>query len=97
MARGIVHDRAAQGDLIDIWIYSSEAFGEAQADRYLDKLARVFEELAERPTGGRPRDELREGYWSSRAERHVVFYTFDDQTLRIRRVLHGAMDADRHL
>ena len=38
-----------------------------------------------------------EGYWSKRLEHHVVFYTFTDAELRIRRVLHEVLDVGRHL
>ena len=97
MARLVVHDRAARADLIDIWLYSYEQFGERQANRYLDRLGRAFERLAEDPESGTLRDALRPGYWSRRVQSHVVFYTFDEDELRVRRVLHGAMDPDRHL
>ena len=49
------------------------------------------------PPAGSRRDELREGYRSRRLEHHVVFYTFTDAELRIRRVLHEVMDVGRHL
>ena len=46
---------------------------------------------------GRSRNDLREGYWSARVERHVAFYTVSDSTIRTQRLLHKAMDAKRHL
>ena len=39
----------------------------------------------------------RKGYWSKRLEHHIVFYTFTDAEVRIRRVLHEVMDVGRHL
>jgi toxin ParE1/3/4 len=97
MARKLVKDNAAQADLIGIWVYSFETWGEAQADRYLGALENGIRKLVESPRSGNPRDELRKGYWSKRLEHHVVFYTVTDAELRIRRVLHEAMDVDRHL
>ncbi len=97
MPRELVKDKAAEADLIGIWVYSFETWSEAQAERYLGALERGIGELAEDPTRGQARDELREGYWSKRIEHHVVFYTFNDAEVRIRRVLHEVMDVDRHL
>ena len=97
MDRKLVKDRAAESDLIAIWVYSFETWGEAQADQYLAALEKGIQQLVESPGSGKPRDELREGYWSQRLEHHVVFYTFTDAELRIRRVLHEVMDVGRHL
>ena len=38
--------------------------------------------------------QRREGYWSLRVQHHVLFYTFTRQEVRLRRVLHEAMDPD---
>ena len=97
MPRELVKDKAAEADLIGIWVYSFETFSETQADRYLDALEHGIGELGEDPSRGDPRDELREGYWSKRLEHHVVFYTFNDAEVRVRRVLHEVMDVGRHL
>ena len=97
MHRRLVKDRAAEGDLIGIWIYSFETWSVAQADRYLDALERGIGALAIDPTEGKQRDELRAGYWSKQVEHHIVFYTFTDEEVRIRRVLHEVMDVGRHL
>ena len=97
MTRALVKDNAAEADLIGIWVYSFETWGEAQADRYLTALEKGILQLVDSPRTGKSRDELREGYWSKRLEHHVVFYTFTDAELRIRRVLHEVMDVGRHL
>lgn len=97
MPRELDHDQAAEADLIGIWVYTFETWNEVQADRYLDALEHGIGKLVEDPTSGTRRDELREGYWSKRLEHHVVFYTFTDAELRIRRVLHEVMDVGRHM
>ena len=97
MTRNLVKDRAAETDLIDIWVYSFNQWSEGQADRYLSALENGIEKLVDEPEDGKQRDSLREGYWSQRIEHHVVFYTFTDSELRIRRVLHEVMDLDIHL
>lgn len=95
--RELVKDRAAEDDLIGIYVYSLENFGERQADAYLDGLERAIQRLPHRPTKGKDRSSLRDGYWSIRFERHVIFYVFDDAHVRIRRVLHERMDLGSHL
>lgn len=89
--------RAAASDLVGIWRYTFESWGEAQADRYLVRLEHGIRELTEHPERGASRDELRPGYRSKRIEHHVVFYTFTDDELLVRRVLHEAMDVGRHV
>lgn len=95
--RKLVKDRAAETDLIGIWLYTFETWSEAQADRYLDALEDGIGKLATDPRSGHVRNELREGYWSKKLEHHIVFYTFTDDEVRIRRVLHEVMDVSRHL
>ena len=38
MPRQLVKDRAAEADLIGVWLYSYQHWGERQADRYLDAI-----------------------------------------------------------
>ena len=95
--RELVKDRAAESDLIGIWVYTFDTWSEAQADRYLAALEQGIRQLARDPERGSRRDALREGYWSKRLERHIVFYTFTAEEVRIRRVLHEVMDVGRHL
>lgn len=97
MARALRKDSAAGNDLIGIWLYTFETWSETQADHYLDLLERGIRAVAEAPRQGRLRSELKPGYWSRRIEHHVVFYTFDGEELRVRRVLHEVMDLERHL
>lgn len=97
MRRRLVHDRAAEADLIGIWRYSFENWGETQADRYLTALETGIEGLARNPETGDRRESLRSGYWSLHLEHHIVFYTFTEDEVRVRRVLHEVMDSDRHL
>ena len=95
--RKLVKDRAAETDLIGIWLYTFETWSETQADRYLGALEDGIRKVAADPTIGVPRAQLREGYWSKKLEHHIVFYTFTDDEVRIRRVLHKVMDVGRHL
>ncbi|MGE3424831.1 MAG: type II toxin-antitoxin system RelE/ParE family toxin [Dehalococcoidia bacterium] len=96
MTRALRKDRAAESDLIGIWLYTVGSWGEAQADRYLVLLEDGIRGVAKAPKKGRRRDAIRPTYWSRKIEHHVVFYTFTDDEVRIR-VLHEVMDVGKHL
>ncbi|QDT57214.1 Toxin ParE [Caulifigura coniformis] len=95
--RKLLQDRAAERDLIGIATYTYKTWGPRQTDRYLDLLEEGIRRIAQHPEAGEPRDDLLPHYWSVRIEHHVVFYTFTDSEVRIRRVLHEMMDLGRHL
>lgn len=97
MPRTLAKDRAAETDLIGIWVYSFNRWSEAQADRYLSAIENGIQKLVSDPEAGEQRDRLRKGYWSKRIEHHVVFYIFTNNELRIRRVLHEVMDPNINL
>jgi toxin ParE1/3/4 len=96
MRRLVVSDRA-DADLREIWSYSFKTWGEAQADRYLDQPDDGLQGCRIDPERGRPRDDVRAGYWSLLNRRHVAFYTFTDDGVLIQRVLHSSMDPALHL
>ena len=97
MTRQLVTTTEAANDLVEIWVYSYEQWGRAQADSYLSQLEQTIKRLVDDPLLGTSRDQIRRGYRSIRIGRHVVFYTVSDTELRIQRVLHARMDVDRHL
>lgn len=87
----------AVNDLEDIWLFSQRKWSAAQADRYLMSIHEELKGLASEPESGRSADPIRAGYRMHRVARHVVFYTFTDTTVSVRRVLHARMDFLRHL
>ena len=95
--RELVISERAEADLREIWHYSFDNWGEAQADRYLDELDAGMRKRGAEPAGGKQQEAVRSGYWSSRVRKHVVFYTFSDDEVLIQRVLHGSMDPTRHV
>ncbi len=95
--RALLISERAEADLRDIWRWTGEQFGEAQADRYLDGLERGLREVGTEPDRGKRRDAVRPGYWSKHVHRHVVFYVFTQSKVVIQRVLHGSMDPQRHV
>jgi len=52
MMRTIHVHGSAESDLIDVWRYSFEQWGELQADKYLDELDSGIRKLAINPESG---------------------------------------------
>ena len=88
---------AAERDLEDIWLYTLEQWGSAQADRYVDTLAAAFVELARSPKMASACDHIRTGYRRRGVERHMIYLRITDFGIVIVRILHDRMDAPRHL
>lgn len=87
----------AESDLIGIWQYTFEQWDAARADKYLDELDDGIQQLADNPHMGAKRDYVRESYRVLFVNSHSVYYTVTPSTIHIIRVLHGQMDAGRHL
>jgi toxin ParE1/3/4 len=64
---------SAQLDLLDIWLYESAKSTEI-ADRTIDELASVYENLVKFPEMGKSRDELFPGYRSFPKGKFLIFY-----------------------
>lgn len=97
MRRTLVISNRAERDLLEIWLWTREQFGAAQADRYLDDLGAGMRSCGARPEAGQDRNALRPGYRSRLIGRHVLFYTSTETQVVIQRVLHGSMDFGTHL
>jgi toxin ParE1/3/4 len=95
--RKLLKKPLAESDLIDIWFYSFENWGEEQANSYLKALGLQLAKLKEFPMLGKPRDELRPGYRSLQIQRHLAFYLLTEEAVEIVRVLHVSMEPGLHL
>jgi len=87
----------ADRDLTEIYIYTFEKFGEAQADRYLLELHDCLQRLAGEPGSGRALREVTGNYWRFDCGSHGIFYRQMSDGIFVVRVLHLAMDFPRHL
>lgn len=87
----------ADEDLVEIYIYSFQKFGEAKADAYFLSLEECFSLLAEQPGIGRNIDHIRKGYLRHEHGRHSIFFMKNRKGITIVRVLHQHMDADFRL
>ena len=87
----------AQKDLIHIYVYGSQNFGETQAEFYFSELENCFQILSETPLICRERIEFTPPVRIHPHGRHLVIYLIqNDQTLIIR-ILHDSMDIQQHL
>jgi toxin ParE1/3/4 len=68
-----------------------------RAGAYRDRLRGVMEGLLIFPGGGAPFDPRLPGVRSIKAGEHRIFYTADEDKVRIVRILHAAMELHRHL
>jgi toxin ParE1/3/4 len=86
----------AKAHLIDIWLYTANTWGEARADSYLMEIDKKFQTLVANPSIGKSRPEIKNGYHSIPANKHVVFYTITEEYVNIIGILHARMDILSH-
>lgn len=89
---------AAMADIEDIWTYSEQRWGTAQAERYVAMVGEACRGLAQGTTFSQDASSIRPGYRRAHVGSHVIFFRADPsgQTVIVR-VLHQSMDVDRHL
>lgn len=92
--RQLRHQQAARADLLQIWRYTNQGWSRSQADDYLTDIDLVLQEIAAGRVKG---TRYGEHHLRRRFKAHVIFYRETEQEIIVVRVLHGRMDADRHL
>jgi toxin ParE1/3/4 len=93
----IVYSPEARADLAAIAAYLAEHASETVAERFLDRLRLGIENMATIP-GSRPLvPELGPDLRRLVVGHYLIFYRFDDETIFIIRVLHGARDITARL
>ena len=89
--------REAARDLIGIYLYGFENFGEEQAEHYFSGLTDCFDLLTRHPHSCRERTEFNPPVRIHHYNRHLIIYTSGEAGVLIVRVLHDSMDVPRHL
>lgn len=87
----------AEQDLIDIWLYTWQEWGEKQADAYLDKLEKAMELLAEQPKIGNLRKEFTPPVRLFFHGHHFIVYQIIEGGISVIRVLHASMNIHTQL
>lgn len=88
---------AALDDLRSIGSYTLDRWGPVQEQQYLDLLWDKFEAIIREPSKFRFREELFPGCQIAAEGKHVILFRIRKDVLQIVRVLHGAMDFQRHI
>lgn len=88
---------AAVSDLQSIRNYTLEKWGEDQEAAYLESMWEKFEELLNDPERWRFRADLFPGCQIAAQAKHVILFRIQGKTLQIVRILHSAMDYQRHI
>ncbi|MDX8354676.1 type II toxin-antitoxin system RelE/ParE family toxin [Cognatiyoonia sp. IB215182] len=83
---------AARRDLADIWEYTAETWGTAQADAYVTQLSDVFARLLDGTIVSQTADDIRRGVRRVPVGKHMVFFRVVGETTEVLRVLHQRMD-----
>lgn len=86
----------ARLDLIEVWGYSRDRWGDVRAEAYLRGIQSMVEMIAARPDVGWADEAIGEGYRRRAIGSHVIFYRMDEN-VEIVRVLHQSMDAKSRL
>ena len=84
----------AKKDLLKIWDYTVEVWGEQKAEQYLLNIESKLELLAANPELGINRPELNRDYYSFPTEKHIIFYLKNINHIQIIGILHGRMDVN---
>ena len=87
----------AESDLTGIWLYTCDAWGTDQADKYLDQLEAGMKQLLSHPMLGADYGHVFPGYRRLQVEHHAFFYQLPEHEVLVVRVLHEDMDAPRRL
>lgn len=82
----IVIKPAAKADLIDIWHYSYENWGKAQADSYLFGLESAFNKLANLPALGRDISFVHPDVKLYPHSHHLIIFRLNEDSLEIVRI-----------
>ena len=88
---------SAKSDLIEIWNYTVETWGEKQAEKYLQEIEDKLGQLSANPELGRQRPEIHPGYYSFPVRKHSIFYLQSNNYIDIIGILHGRMDINKNL
>lgn len=87
----------AEEDLLEIWDYTSNRWGDEQADRYIDEIDTALNGLREYPLLSTDCSNIRRGYRRVAVGWHRVYFTASDEVVEVIRVLHPRMNAKAKL
>ena len=89
--------KLAFADLDSIYSETIAKWGQPQADQYINALWDALEKVAAIPERWRLRENLHPGCRICFCGRHEILYRIHEGRAEIARVLHDAMDFQRHI
>ncbi|MGH7084005.1 MAG: type II toxin-antitoxin system RelE/ParE family toxin [Acetobacteraceae bacterium] len=87
----------ARADIIDIYLWGRQEFGQHQAESYHEGLAAAFELIAANPGIARERPEFDPPVRLHPYQSHLIVYILDEAGILIIRVLHARQKWERLL
>jgi len=87
----------AQKSLSNIKAYSNKKFGPQRTKTYLQDIRNRMQALAENPSRGRIREDLKVGYHSDFVGSHTIYYRVRPTHIEIIDVLHQSMEPSKHI
>lgn len=87
----------ADEDLINIFIYGNQNFGQSKAENYFKEISRTFLFLAENPLICPERDEFNPPVRIHPHAKHLIIYMVEKDFILIVRVLHNKMNVAQQL
>ncbi len=87
----------AQNSLSNIKVYSNKNFGSQRTKTYLQNIRNRMQALAENPSRGIIRDDLKVGYHSDFMGSHTIYYRVQPTHIDIIDVLHQSMEPSKHI
>lgn len=93
--KGYELSQYADQDLEEIFGYTAAEYGFDQAAIYLTELEQFFRALVLNAETGKARYEVKAGLRCFAKSSRIIFYSIDNQVIRVVRVLHGSSDLPR--
>ena len=84
-------------DLEEIWLFTLSEWSVEHADAYTGSILARMNWLADNPSAGKPRDDIKPGYFCFPEGRHLIFYIMTDNTVDVIGIPHQSMDITGHL
>lgn len=84
-------------DLEEIWLFTVDKWLVAQAYRYYLLIIDEIDFICKNITCGKPLDNIRKGYRTTKVKSHLIFYRVVNDTVEIIRILHERMDMENRL
>lgn len=94
--RYFIRELALKG-VEEIWLHTLSEWNLEQADAYTSSILARLDWLADHPGGGKPRDDIKPGYFCFPEGRHLIFYIMTDNTVDVIGIPHQSMDITGHL